>query len=409
MKINKVLLIFLLLAISSITSQLGIIYNINILKYISSASFIFVLLLSLYQIIIHNKIIDWKYAIVLLTILYFYPLISISIDVFSNFSFKLFTDGFIIKGGYYHLIIISLALVTFSDRINFYEILRKYIFLTYPIAILLIFLTFKASIDSALSIGFLAFNNVLIPGSLLVFLSKDNKDFILGWLSILLILFVSSYLGSRSYTLISFYFILFAFIFLYKKNKKLILKISFIGALLYLIGGLSFFNKTSSLREENILDRFQFESLVSTFNKFLENFDFTILFMWEGNSRSGILIHAFKNFDFYDWLLGKGLFATYHSFIERSTIELHWAQETFRWGIIYTIFTIFIFLIAKKYLKNYSTNYNKEFIGVIGILVFIKLLDGFIYGMPSISLYNVLVFYGIMLLSIKNKKVMLND
>ena len=142
MKINKVLLIFLLLAISSITSQLGIIYSINILKYISSASFIFVLLLSLYQIIIHNKIIDWKYAIVLLTILYFYPLISISIDVFSNFSFKLFTDGFIIKGGYYHLIIISLALVTFSDRINFYEILRKYIFLTYPIAILLIFLTF---------------------------------------------------------------------------------------------------------------------------------------------------------------------------------------------------------------------------------------------------------------------------
>ena len=157
------------------------------------------------------------------------------------------------------------------------------------------------------------------------------------------------------------------------------------------------------------MDRFQFESLVSTFNKFLENFDFTILFMWEGNSRSGILIHAFKNFDFYDWLLGKGLFATYHSFIERTTIELHWAQETFRWGIIYTIFTIFIFLIAKKYLKNYSTNYNKEFIGVIGILVFIKLLDGFIYGMPSISLYNLLVFYGIMLLSIKNKKVMLND
>lgn len=352
MKINKVLLIFLLLAISSITSQLGIIYSINILKYISSASFIFVLLLSLYQIIIHNKIIDWKYAIVLLTILYFYPLISISIDVFSNFSFKLFTDGFIIKGGYYHLIIISLALVTFSDRVNFYEILRKYIFLTYPIAILLIFLTFKASIDSALNIGFLAFDNVLIPGSLLVFLIKDNKDFILGWLSILLILFVSSYLGSRSYTLISFYFILFAFIFLYKKNKKLILKISFIGALLYLIGGLSFFNKTSSLREENILDRFQFESLVSTFNKFLENFDFTILFMWEGNSRSGILIHAFKNFDFYDWLFGKGLFATYHSFIERSTIELHWAQETFRWGIIYTIFTIFIFLIAKKIFKK---------------------------------------------------------
>ena len=79
------------------------------------------------------------------------------------------------------------------------------------------------------------------------------------------------------------------------------------------------------------------------------------------------------------------------------------------WVVPKEIFTIFIFLIAKKYLKNYSTNYNKEFIGVIGILVFIKLLDGFIYGMPSISLYNLLVFYGIMLLSIKNKKVMIND
>lgn len=403
MKINKVLLIFLLLSIFSISSQLGIIYNLDFLKYISSASFVFVLFLSLYQIIINNKIINWKYAFILLGILYFYPLFSILLYVFSNFSLKSFTDAFIIKGGYYHLIIIALALVSFSDRIDFYKILRKYIFFTYPIAIFLILLSFKSNINDAFNIGYLAFYNILIPGSLLVFLVKDNKDFILGWCSILLILFVSSYLGSRAYSLIGFYFIFFAFIFLYKKNKKLILKISFVGFFLYLIGGLSFFNTTSSLRKENILERYQFDSLTSTFNKFLDNFDFMTLFMWKGNSRATILLDAFKNFDLYDWLFGKGLFATYNSFVTRSTIELHWAQETFRWGLVYVIFTIIFFLLAIKKIKGINSPLNKNFLIALSILIFIKLLDSFIYSMPDVSVYNLLVFYGIMMLSFRNR------
>ncbi len=403
MKINKVLLILLLSCISSITTLLGITYSINLFKYISLISLVLVLSLSLYQIIINNKIIKWKYALILLTLLYFYPILSISLDVFGNFSFKLVTDGFIIKGGYYHLIIIALALVTFSDRVDFYKILRKYVFLTYPIAIILIVLSFKSNINDAFNIAYLAFYNILIPGSLLVFLVKDNKDFILGWSSILLILFVSSYLGSRAYSLVGFYFIFFAFIYLYKRNKKLILKISFIGFFFYLIGGFSFFNTTSSLRKENILERYQFDSLSTTFNKFLENFDFMILFMWKGNSRATILIDAFKNFDLYDWLFGKGLFGTYTSFVTRSTIELHWAQETFRLGIIYVLITILIFLITIKKIKKINSPLNKDFLNVLSILIVIKLLDSFIYSMPDVSVYNLLVFYGIMMLSFKNQ------
>ncbi len=127
--------------------------------------------------------------------------------------------------------------------------------------------------------------------------------------------------------------------------------------------------------------------------------------------QSELLLHALHkrfpaytaNFDLYDWLFGKGLFGTYTSFVTRSTIELHWAQETFRLGIIYVLITILIFLITIKKIKKINSPLNKDFLNVLSILIVIKLLDSFIYSMPDVSVYNLLVFYGIMMLSFKNQ------
>ena len=400
MKIHKILLVFILVAITSIASQLAILYHINILKYIAVSSYIFVLAMSIQQIILESSKINWVKALVLLSIIYFYPLISILYDISSTFSFKLMTDGLIIKGGYYNLVIVALALVTYTERIDFYKLLYKYTIITYPIAIFLILLSFSVSIDSALTIGFLAINNILIPGSLLAFYVNERRGFILGWLSIFLILFLSSYLGSRSYTLVAVYLAISSMLMIYKNNKKLVYKLMTGGLLLYYSGSLSLLEKTSSLRGESIVERYQFASLGVSIEKFLRNFDFMQLFLWKGNSRAQILLDAFNNFTTTDWFFGKGLFATYHSFITRSTIELLWAQETFRWGLLYVIFSIFLYIKAYKILRNNAS--NLYFLNVLAILLLIKLLDGFVYGMPNISIYNLFAFWAIFLLAYKN-------
>lgn len=399
MKIHKVLLIFLLVVISSTSMQLSIIFHINLLKYISVLTYLFVLVLSIYQIIKGSKTINWPRAWIIFLILYLYPIISILLDILTMFSFKIFTDGLMIKGGYYHLMIIALALVTYTNKINFHKILYNFTILTYPIALFLVFLSLKVSSDFAFVIAYLSIDNILIPSSLLVFFYTEKKGFILGWISIFIILILSSYLGSRSYTLVGFYLVVASLIMIYKSNKKLAYKLLTLSLVTYYLGGLSFLSTTSQLRNESILERYQLESLFSALKTFIIDFDFMKLFLWEGNSRAGILIDAFKNFDTIDWLFGKGIFATYTSFVERHTIELLWAQETFRWGLIYVIFIIVLYIKAYLILKKNSDIY---FFKVLSILLLIKLLDGFIYGMPNLSLYNLMVFWSIMLIAHKN-------
>lgn len=55
-------------------------------------------------------------------------------------------------------------------------------------------------------------------------------------------------------------------------------------------------------------------------------------------------------------------------------------------------------------LRKIDSPLNQKFFYVLSILIF-KLLDNFVYGMPDISVYNLLVFYGIMMLSFKDQRI----
>lgn len=388
----------------SIFSTLGIVFNISALKYLAASMYIAMIIYSLYIIIKYAKNINFKIAIPLILIIMFYPMFSIMIDVLHQFSFKALTDGLIIKGGYYQLLLVGLAISLLSNKINIYKLLYKYAIFTFPLGVFLVFLSLNQPIETAMEIGFLAITNIFIPSSLLVYYPSQKKGFIVGWMAIFIILFLSSYLGSRSYTLIGVYLVIAAIVILHKTRKILVYKMLFIAFSAYFIGAFSFFGTTSELRGASIIERYQFDSLFLAIENFYHDGDFLKLFFWEGNSRATILMDAFSDFSMMDWLFGKGINATYISFIERSTIELAWAQETFRWGILYVIFVISAFIKGRKILKNYVLVLNNQHFEILSLIILIKLLDGFVYGMPELSIYNLLVFWAVMIQSVKKSE-----
>lgn len=407
LKLNKFFLILILTSLSSTFSFLAIAFKYDLLKYFSVLLLILALLFSLGRIIKKLYLFNLTRVSIIL-ILLFYPMLQIFYEFLQVLNFKTFTDGFIIKGGYYNLLIIALALVTFVNTVDLQKQLEKYILFSSPLIIILLFLCFSTPTDISINMGYLLFVNFLIPGALLIFFDSEKKYIILGWLSLILILYVSSYIASRSYTLVAFYIAISYFFINFKTNKRLFFISLFILFVSYYFNLFSFLSETGSLKGggESLVERMDFDSLFKTINEFFDTFDFWVLFMWEGNSRATILIDAFKDFTLMDFLFGKGFFATYMSFIERSTIEIYWAQEIFRLGFIYTFFTLIVFIKASyNIVKNKNNfNINNKFFYVLSILVIVKILDAFIYGMPDTSIYNLFVFMAVASLTLKKTK-----
>lgn len=413
MKTKTALLLFLLVGGLSTFTQLGIIFHINTFKYLAASAYLITMSYTLYIIINNAKKINWIIAMPTILIIMFYPILSIMLDVFHQGGFKALTDGLIIQGGYYQLLLVGLAIAVLSSKINIHQLIYKYSLITFPIGIFIVFLSFTLPIEKALGIGFLSLTNVFIPSSILAFYPQRKISFLIGWMAIFMILFLSSYLGSRSYTLVGVYLAIGAMVVLHKTRKKLVYKMLFIALIAYLSGAFSFFNATSELREASIIDRYQFDSLFLSLENFLHDGDLIKLFFWEGNSRASILIDAFSSFTMMDWLFGQGINATYISFVERSTIEMAWAQETFRWGLLYVVSLITIFQKSRNNLKKYAIIWGNEFFWILNILILVKLLDGFVYGMPESSVYNLLVFWAVMIQSVKkdtlSKKITLKS
>jgi hypothetical protein len=147
-----------------------------------------------------------------------------------------------------------------------------------------------------------------------------------------------------------------------------------------------FFNFTS---ESTVGEKFQFESLYSNFYRTISEGNLLFLWEWEGNSRQIIIADAFVNFDFGQWIFGKGITGTYQSFVERSVIEMGFLNELFRWGLSYfgVLFISFIIIFF-----NRSKLKNSQIKSLVFSFVFIRFLDGFIYGSSTGDLYNLLFF-----------------
>jgi hypothetical protein len=400
--------LFVLVLIVSYATLAGILFNNSLLKIIGSFSQIYALIFA-FSIIRKRKKNLKKNYLIPLGIFFLYPLMRITIDVIHNPTFKVITDGFIIYSGYYQLCLSGLALALLSINLDFLYLLKKYLLVFSIPALLLIvnFLTLNNENQEVILFGHNIITNFLIPFSVfsLISLNKSSYLSLVSWISLALILFVASTISSRSYTIVGVLFLIFSFSANVKQsNYKLIISLVLLFLIALNLDLFSFFEKETLVQNKSISEKFAFESLFNRLEIFTNTLDFKALFYWEGNSRAGILEDAFGSFNFEDILFGKGIFGTYESFVTRSTIEMGWATEAFRWGVVYLfIALIYLFFGYKKLRKNSSTN---PFLYKVLITVMtVKVIDGFIYGMPTVSIYNLIFFWAIMQSVVRNKVI----
>jgi hypothetical protein len=323
-------------------------------------------------------------------------LVMISIDVLNNFSFKTVTDGYITRFAYYALSLIGVpyAFYLVNGSVFFKSLFRSSVVtIIFSIALLPITLSFFSY-----GYSYLLIDNLLLPGSFLIF-SSINKHKYLGYLLFSFGIISISIIGSRSYFLVFTYFILFySYIHVKYKTKNKFRLLFLISLMFFILLQISSVNKI--ITNSPLYEKFQIESFIYVFSKS----DSTLL-DYEGNSRSGIVESMIGEMSFKDFIYGKGIFATYSAFVERNTIEIGWLQQVFWFGVPFVFISIYL-CMKSAYLNFKSIESYKK---VFGILIFIKTLDALIYGMPIFSVYSFLLFTGIMLpYTLVKKSVNLN-
>lgn len=412
MKIPSPVTMFLMIGFVSAGVYFGILWNLDFLKYIAALSEIYIFLISFFIIYRYKTYINWQYAFFILFFIFLYPFLRIVIISLKSFDIKMIIDGLIAKGGYYQLPLVGLAISLLIIKNNFKinDILYKLSFILLPVGVIFSFLgIFIQAQEGHVGIVYLVYVTCFIPVALLSISPSNKIQLYLGWISIFLIFYFSALQDSRSYTLVAVYLSFAALNSLYKKNKKLFFSLILLIIVFYFMGSFSFFIHNHLNDKESVVGKFKFHSLLEALNMSFSTGNFSYLFFWKGNSRASILIDAFGNFNLLDFLFGKGIFGTYlahfsHGFLERTTIELGWAQELFYWGSIYVISLFIAMLYANRYIKkNKKLLFKNSIYPILNSLIIINILDAFVYGMPEYSIYNALVFTGIMMPAIKKR------
>lgn len=393
-KITKRLVV--LVIITAMTSYIGILTSSGPLKIIATSSQVYMLWLSFIVIYKKQKYLN-NYVVVPLIVFFVYPIIRIIFESLAEDSFKAISDGLIIQGGYYQLALVGLALALLSKDFEAYDLLKHYSssFLIYGSVLIFVLLTI--STYETVLFGQKIITNFLLPVSVLAIVTHSAKIKLKGLLSLFLIIFVATKISSRSYVIVSLLVSIFIFLTLIQRKQYAQISVFFLMTILaFNFGVFSFLQEDTLIQNKSIIQKFNLESLEERFDDFLTSGDLLVLYYWEGNSRAGILKDAFSNFTFEESLWGKGLFGYYSSFTTRHTIEIGWAQDAFRWGFPYTVFVIGIAGYSIKYLSKLSSS-NFEWLKILSCITVIKLLDGFVYGMPEVSFYNLLFMWAIML------------
>lgn len=391
-------------AITSIATNIGILFGNQLAKYIAVGCQAYVLYKSFWCISTLKSFYNRDKAFAFMFLIALIPLSRILAFSVQGFDFKTFTDAVIIQGSYYQLVFPALAMALLTKGKLGAYVLYRYAVIAFPIGVALGLYTLVASSESNISVGHIPLTNCFIPASLLAMYPSKRSRLVLGWISIMFVLFLASKIWSRSYTLVGVYLALMALISTFRTGQR---KIGFtiiaVGLLAYFSGVFSFFSETSVVQESSLEDKYQFDTLLKSFSQFMTDGDFVKLFFWEGNSRSEILIDAFGGFDFWDWMFGRGIGGTYTSFIERSTIEVGWAQELFRWGCSYMITLLILMIYTYRRLRRQRDFKTNPMLRMLAGIILVKFLDGFIFGLPQSTIYNLLVFWGIMSLTVHSK------
>lgn len=394
-----------LVTLSYTTQYLGTIWKNDPLKYISVLSQLYLTILTITTLRNNKKLIDWNGVTPLLLIVLGFPLIRILGEIVSHFDVRTLIDGLLINGTYYILGFTGLAIASLSHNLNVFKLLYHFSFFAIPLGVILAYYAINMAADGqTTNSGLLSMVSCFIPIACLALVPFKKKYNIIGWIAILCIFFVAARVYSRSYTLIGVYFTIFSLkSYLTKRNRVfLILLIVFIFGI-YQTGFFSFFSQTSLGRDESVSDKFQFTSLFKSIGSFFQDGDYKHLFYWEGNSRQEILIDAFGKFSFIEWIWGRGIFGKYVSFAKRHTIEIGFAQELFRWGILYVLLMFYFLLNSFLRLKKKILKTRNVAVHLFSSIVLIKLLDMFVYGLPESSPYSFLMFWAVMCLFIKEK------
>lgn len=381
-------------SVASLAAFLGISYDVTMFKYVAAFLQYYIFLYSLKIIYRKIDLIAFPNIFLILILFFVIPFIRIILSV--SFELKSITDAFFLQAAYYQLPVVALALslLIVGRGLTIESILIPYSKTFMPVALIVVAVG-VVYVDSELTgfqLAYSAYENILIPVALLALYHRDRSSSFVGWLAILLLLTSSSLQGSRSYFLVAVYFVFATLVVAWRSKSRdgsrwvlpILLCILFIS--------LKLLNLDFGFQQNNLVrEKFEADSFMDAVGKFMVDYDFSELYFWSGNSRADILIDAFFDFELFDWLFGRGINATYMSFVERSTIELGWAQETFRWGLMYTIpFLIYM-------LKGvFAADETKLDIGVLKLLIAIKFLDGFVYGMPTFDVYNLLVFFALL-------------
>ena len=366
--------------------RLGITEDLIIFKSLSIILTFFILNFSIKFISNYTKLINYKGKILLLTIL-IVPLISVTSEIIYNLSFKNITDAYFIKIQYFYLFTFGLCysvLVKNNDFNFIFNGLEKYskrIFI--PVISLFLLGIFKFDVYGD---TYLILDSFLIPGTFLIFSNNKSQKYI-GFLFAVLALFLLAFIGSRSYFIVVFLTLLIYMISYFKRISYFkVFFNSLIIIYLALITNLNYYFSESFLAK-----KINFSSLYKSYNSNMT---------YDGDSRSEIFNDAFFNLTEYEFYFGKGFFGLYDSFVLRNTIEIGWIQIVFWAGAIYGtfIFLIHVFSFFKNFFSTYQINV------FFGSIIFIRIVDGFIYGMPQLSIYNFLIGIGVFLPFVKRFK-----
>lgn len=396
-------LVVVSVGVASLASFLGSAYGQNVLK---AAAILFMLLaayctgrlLRRYGHAIHTGP-----ALFLLFLCSVLPVVRIAIEVLPTFSRQDIVDGLAIIAPYYLLPFPALALVAClaATATDFKKIFGRPLLITLGFVLGLVSLGYYSISPTEVAGIYTIYNNFFIPLALYLFFQGSWQKKLVGILVLAFIFILAGLQGSRSYLLVAGYLSLFAILFggRNKGVKYVALTVS-VGFLILAIPFLA--NLSLGTADAlTVLTKLQLDTLLPTIRVFLESGDFRALYFWEGNSRAGILINAFGDFDWWDYIWGRGTSATYVSFVTRTTIEIGYAQELFWLGAV--TFVPVLWLTARALARIVSfPAWRRSDLGKLFIAIaIVRVLDGLIYGMPTSSIYMLIYWMAVMWLGLK--------
>jgi hypothetical protein len=320
-----------------------------------------------------------------------YPLLRITMDVFRVINRQALTDGFLLYGAYYLTAISGAACLQSGILNDIRMVILRFVSFSIPIAMLNGYFIMKY-FDYRMNFGHCLANNFLIIIGLLILCYGWKSNVVIAGFGVVGLLILSALINSRSIMLIGCYLMAaYGLIALIKHEVRNVALFFFV--ILVVVLSANFVVDSGLLQNQEmkadmelLKDKFATDTLFEAFKDSWDNTDFSYIYYWSGNSRSGIIQDAFCDFSTGEWLLGRGIFGVYFAILGkdslyRSTVEMGFLQELFRWGIPYVLILLLVnfwgIFLAFKYFRK-----SHVFYFLIGVIV-IRVLDIMVYGLAE--------------------------